>query len=311
MAENMKSIEQRIKENIKNYKFENLLLPDYLEAKLKNLSELTGAEFFVTDRHGERKVCVGDFEDFVPEVSAEPGEKIRVENRTIGHIYVKYDKVPKERLAVVKEAVRQDLFLIAAFGEELYLHKEYAFYADELEEQLDKEKRQTRHVEKEDLLTGVFNQVYFTNRMRVIDRSEVAPVALIYGNINDWKFVDDNFGEMESDRLISTVAMILKEEAKPEYIIGRCDGDVFEILIAMPEDGEAEDYCRRVQQRCREFDDALLAPSIAVGIVYKQNVEESLSALVSDAEYAMLENKLEMKSAPGYRERLCKAVKEK
>lgn len=309
MAGNVKSIDQRIKDNIKNYGLENLLLPDYLEAKLKNLSELTGAGFLVTDRHGERKVCVGDFGDFTPDVVAEPGEKLRVVNRTVGHVYVNYDKVPKERLEVVKEAVRQDLFLIAAFAEELYLHKEYAFYADELEERFDKEKYQTRQVEKEDLLTGVFNQVYFANRMRVIDRSEVAPVALIYGNINDWKYADEHFGEMESDRLISTVAMMLKEEAKPEYIIGRCDGDVFEILITMPEDGEAEDYCKRVQERCMEFEDPLLAPSIAFGIVYKENVEESLSALVSDAEYAMLENKLEMKGMPGYMERLCKTVK--
>lgn len=309
MAGNVKSIDQRIKDNIKNYSLENLLLPDYLEAKLKNLSELTGAVFLVTDRHGERKVCVGDFGDFAPDVVAEPGEKLRVANRTVGHVYVNYDKVPKERLEAVKEAVRQDLFLIAAFAEELYLHKEYAFYADELEERFVKEKYQTRQVEKEDLLTGVFNQVYFANRMRVIDRSEVAPVALIYGNINDWKYADEHFGEMESDRLISTVAMMLKEEAKPEYIIGRCDGDVFEILITMPEDGEAEDYCKRVQERCMEFEDPLLAPSIAFGIVYKENVEESLSALVSDAEYAMLENKLEMKGMPGYKERLCKAVK--
>ncbi len=309
MAGNVKSIDQRIKDNIKNYGLENLLLPDYLEAKLKNLSELTGAGFLVTDRHGERKVCVGDFGDFTPDVVAEPGEKLRVVNRTVGHVYVNYDKVPKERLEVVKEAVRQDLFLIAAFAEELYLHKEYAFYADELEERFDKEKYQTRQVEKEDLLTGVFNQVYFANRMRVIDRSEVAPVALIYGNINDWKYADEHFGEMESDRLISTVAMMLKEEAKPEYIIGRCDGDVFEILITMPEDGEAEDYCKRVQERCMEFEDPLLTPSIAFGIVYKENVEESLSALVSDAEYAMLENKLEMKGMPGYKERLCKTVK--
>ena len=35
-------------------------------------------------------------------------------------------------------------------------------------------------------------------------------------NINDWKFVNDHFGDEESDRLIKTIADILKKEAKPE-----------------------------------------------------------------------------------------------
>lgn len=308
MAGEMKSIDQRIKENIKNYNLSNLLLADYLQAKLESLSALTKAGFYVTDRHGEKFVSVGEFADFVPDVAENPGEKIRVINRTVGHVYVDYDSVPEENLEIVKEAVRQDLFLIAVFAEEYYLHKEYAFYADELEEKVQNETYKARKVEKEDLLTGVFNQVYFTNRMRVIDRSEVAPVAFIHGNINDCKFVNDNYGEMESDRLISTIAMMLKEEAKPEYIIGRCDGDVFCILITVPEDGEAEAYCKRVQERCHAFEDPLLAPSIAFGIVYKQNVEESLSVLMSDAEYAMFENKLEMKKEAGYEKRLRKGM---
>ena len=52
-----------------------------------------------------------------------------------------------------------------------------------------------------------------------------------------------------------------------------------------------------------------MAPSVAFGVVYKQNVEESLSVLISDAEYAMFENKLEMKQEPGYEERLKKGLK--
>lgn len=308
MAGGIKSIDKRIKDNIKNYHISNLLLKDYLQGKLESLYALSGVKFYVTDRHGAKFLSVGGYEDFTPDVVNNPGEKLRVTGRTIGHVYIDYDEVAEETLERVKEEVKQDLFLISAYAEEYYLHKEYAFYADELEEILLKETYKTRNVEKEDLLTGVYNQVYFTNKMRVIDRSEVAPVAFICGNINDCKFVNDNYGELESDRLIASIAMILKEEAKPEYIIGRCDGDVFHILITVPEEGEAEDYCRRVQERCFAFEDPLLAPSIAFGIVYKENVEESLNALVSDAEYAMFENKLEMKKEAGYEKRLRKGM---
>lgn len=304
----VKSIDQRVRENIKNYNINNLLIAEYLEKKLRNLSALTGAEFYITDRHGAKFVCVGEFGNFEPDVVETPGEKIRVVNRTIGHAYVKYNKVPEENMELVKEAVRQDLFMIAAFAEELYLHKEYAFYSDALEEKVVDESYRTKQMEKEDPLTGVFNHVYFIDRMKVLDRSEVVPIAILYGNINDCKFFNDTYGEEESDRMIAAIAGILKEEAKPEYIIGRCAGDVFNILIPVPEDGEAEEYCARVQAKCEAFEDPRLSPSVAFGVVYKQNVEETMHMLLSDAEYAMFENKLEMKQRPGYEERKRKGL---
>ena len=304
----VKSIEQRVKENIKNYNINNLLTAENVEKKIKTLSALTGAELYITDRHGTKFVSVGDFDNFEPDVVENPGEKLRVAGRTIGHAYIKYNKVPEENLEIVEKAVKQDLMILTAFAEEFYLHKEYAFYSDALEEKVVDESYRTKQIEKEDLLTGVFNNVYFIDRMRVLDRSEIVPVALLNCNINDCKFFNDTYGEEESDRMIAAVAEILKEEAKPEYIIGRCDGDVFNILISVPEEDEAEQYAVRVQERCEAFEDPRLAPSVAFGIVYKQNVEERLNMLLSDAEYAMFENKLEMKQRPGYEERKKKGL---
>ena len=106
------------------------------------------------------------------------------------------------------------------------------------------------------------------------------------------------------------MASIVKKEAGDEYIIGRIDGDVFLVLIPLAEDGEAEDYCRRVQAACQAYDeDEVLAPSVATGIVYRTNVEESLEEKMSDAEYEMFNNKLEIKNSPGYQERLRRGLK--
>ena len=96
----------------------------------------------------------------------------------------------------------------------------------------------------------------------------------------------------------------MKEEAKPDYVIGRVDGDVFIVLIPMAEIQEAEEYCRRVQVACNTYEDEIIAPSVACGVVYKTNVEEQLGNKLPDAEYEMFNNKFEIKNAPGYRERL-------
>ena len=104
------------------------------------------------------------------------------------------------------------------------------------------------------------------------------------------------------------MAGILKQEAKPEYVMGRVDGDVFYVVIEVPEDGEAEAYCRRVREACRAYEDAILAPSVAIGMVNRASVEEDFTALFSEAEYEMFRDKFDEKNMPGYRERLEKGL---
>lgn len=175
-------------------------------------------------------------------------------------------------------------------------------YMEELEGK--DEAKQKEQASRMDELTGVFANDYFEKRMQIVDRSEVVPVAVVEININDWKYANDHYGDEESDRLIRIIADIVREEANPYFVIGRIDGDVFGVLIPMVEEGEAEDYARRIKERCVNYEDEKLAPSVAIGIVYKNNIEQSVQDLFSDAQYEMFEDKLAMKQEPGYRERL-------
>ena len=175
-------------------------------------------------------------------------------------------------------------------------------YMEELEGK--DEAKQKEQASRMDELTGVFANDYFEKRMQIVDRSEVVPVAVIEININDWKYANDHYGDEESDRLIRIIADIVREEANPYFVIGRIDGDVFGVLIPMVEEGEAEDYARRIKERCVNYEDEKLPPSVAIGIVYKNNIEQSVQDLFSDAQYEMFEDKLAMKQEPGYRERL-------
>lgn len=298
------SFEQRIKENIRSYSIDNLYALDTLTEYCKALSAVTDAALLITERHGEKVISVGGFAGFTPDVVGNPGRKVRVYGRTIAHLYAETNKVPEEKKQAVERMLDGFAAMLSHWGEETYLHTETAVYADEMEQKLGMQHVQTARGENEDALTGVYHKLYFEERMKVIDRAEVVPVAVINVNINDWKYANDHFGDEESDRLIKTIAEILKQEKKPDYVIGRVDGDVFIVLIPMAEDGEAEDYCQRVQQACLSFEDKVLAPSVACGVVYKTNVEERIEDKLDDAEYEMFNHKFQVKNAPGYRERL-------
>ncbi|MDO4303218.1 MAG: diguanylate cyclase [Bacillota bacterium] len=300
--------EKRIKENIRNYTLSNLFDMEIVKKYLSNLAEMLEINILLTDRHGEKEIVIGDsFLGFHPDVVSQPGRKLRVQNRTVGHLYINALNTGRDE-RLMNEMVDGTVELLAKLGEEVYLHREGSIYLEELEKQLSDKKHHTTGNEREDVLTGVFNKLYFETKMKIIDRSEVVPVAVLNVNINDWKYANDNFGDEESDRLIKIVADILKEEANPYFIIGRIDGDVFGVLIPMAEDGEAEGYAARVQDRCFTYEDPILAPSVAVGIVYKTNIEETLEEKLSDAEYEMFDNKFEIKNSEGYRERLEKKI---
>lgn len=309
MEYNIAPLDKRIKENIKNYNLDDLFRQDTLYKNLELLQKIFQMDICFTDRHGVPYMILGkSFEGFKPDVLNQPGIKFRVCDRTLGHIYYKLDQTPENQKQLAQEALQQVCRLWSEYGESHYINIEYAQYLDYLEEVLQKQNLESNRPEQKDILTGTLTKTYFEKRMRLIDRAEIAPVALIEANINDWKYVFERHGAEHSDRLIATIAGFLRQEAKSEYIIGRYDGDVFTILIPMPEDGEAEEYCERVQQRCFSHEDDILAPSVAFGIALKLNVEQRLEELISDAEYEMLAHKLEMKSADGYYERLHKNI---
>lgn len=304
MAYKTVPFEKRIKDNIKNYAPDKLFPVENLTEYFKAFTKACGVEILFTDRHGERLISTGDFSNFNGDVVANPGRKVRVCDRTVGHLYCRFDDVEDSGKVIFDLMLDQLVALLERLGEQTYLFTESSFYIDELE---DKEKTQQQiriHSEKLDPLTGVFNKLYFEKRMGIIDRAEIIPVGVVNININDWKYVNDHFGDEESDRLIRLVANLIRTESKVEYVVGRVDGDVFVTLIPMAEDNEAEEFARRVQAACLASEDAILSPSVACGVIYKSNVEQHLEDLLSDAEYEMFRNKLEIKNAPGYRERL-------
>ena len=298
--------EERLKENIRQYRSADLYDLQIVGWQLRQLCEQYGFELLLTDRHGEKAVEIGAFEEFEPDVVKNPGEKIQIKGHTVGHIYIRgAEEAVRPR---IEEALHMYVRMLEAWGEKSYLARELSTYCDELADRVEAGRQQLKGDERKDVLTGTMNKTYFENRMKIIDRAEIAPVALIQANINDWKFFHDHFGIEESDRLISVVAGIIREHAREDYVIGRCAGDLFNIIIPMPQEQEAEEFVERIRRALDEYDDPILVPSAAFGIVYKENVEESLEDKLSDAEYEMFNDKIRIKNMPDYRERLEKGI---
>lgn len=305
---------RRIEQNSKNYSPKDLFDLSAAGVFLEQLYNFFKLETLMTDRHGNILMSYGDFEGFEPDVVNHPGNKIRVKGRTVCHIYARFDKVSEDCKDISNNMLSAYIKTLEGYSEKSYLVSEQTTYIDELEQQLEKDVYHAKkYSEQSDPLTGLLKRNYFLSNMKQLTRSEVVPAAAICVNINDWRFFDNNFGEEESDRLIVTVANILKEKVEEcgfeNAVMGRVEGDVFNVVLPLVEESEAKEYCEKIQQACLDFEDDILAPSIAVGCVMKTNVEETYKDVFSDAEYAMLENKFEIKKAAGYIERREKGLK--
>lgn len=308
MAQEKRAFKERLEQNSKNYSPRDLFDLTAVGQFFAQLHDGFGLAVMLTDRHGTIVQIHGNFGDFKPDVVNRPGIKLRVKGRTVCHIYVKYDEVATEQSEVVKRLLDAYIKTLEGYSEKSYVSREQAVYIDELEQELEKEAYQAKYDEQNDPLTGVLNKSSFLKKVEELKEREVVPTAVICVNINDWLFVHDNYGEEESDRLIVTVAEILKSCADEQAVIGRIGGDAFQILLPMMEEEDAKEYCRKVQEACLQYEDKLLAPSVAIGCVMKTNVDESYKNAFSDAEYAMYEDKLVLKKKPGYYERLEKGL---
>ncbi len=146
-----------------------------------------------------------------------------MKGRTVCHIYAKYDHVAAEQSDLVKKLLGAYIETLEEYSRKSYLASEQALYIDELEQQLRTDGSQAQYAVQNDPLTGVLNRNHFISHMKELAEREVVPTAAICVNINDWRFVDNHYGEEESDRLIVTVADILEKTGGGSRTAIRCD----------------------------------------------------------------------------------------
>jgi diguanylate cyclase (GGDEF)-like protein/PAS domain S-box-containing protein len=92
-----------------------------------------------------------------------------------------------------------------------------------------------RVLAEHDGLTGLYNRTYFHGELeRVVERvrrSEAANCALLYIDLDHFKYVNDTLGHAAGDKLLIEVANILKRRARKSDLVARLGGDEFTLLM--------------------------------------------------------------------------------
>jgi two-component system, cell cycle response regulator len=147
-----------------------------------------------------------------------------------------------------------------------------------------------------DELTGLHNRRGFVSlaeqRLKLASRQSVRS-TLIFIDVDNLKYINDNFGHREGDYALQQIAGLLRECFRASDIIGRLGGDEFCVLLSHTEEA-AELLVRKrllhLISRSNETSRRFYALSVSLGIAEVGGHQE-LEQQISRADALMYEHK--------------------
>lgn len=246
-----------------------------------------GASIIIGDTH-VASWLLGQVRDADNLISEEEGRKRAIELGIDPDWYwEELSKVPmmtREQFTNVVNLVYVVANQLSQLGLKNYLQNEEIRRREELQGQL-------TYINQHDALTGLYNRMVYENKVKELSVSGINPISVVVADANYLKLSNDIFGHEEGDRLLKQLADALRHEAKPEYIVCRCGGDEFYVLLPGVGKEEAEDYIRRAKAYCSKIHTTVLPPSLAVGIETKDSKDVTLAKVIQWAEDRMYHNK--------------------
>ncbi len=129
------------------------------------------------------------------------------------------------------------------------------------------------------------------NRQFVRARETKAQLSLLYIDANRFKAVNDRYGHLVGDNLLRHMAMLLKNHASGNQMIGRLSGDEFLFILPAVDNEQAQKLARLIQQdvqaRPMPLEQQQLSFSLAVGISSLKDEDVAEYSLLARADKAM------------------------
>jgi len=155
-----------------------------------------------------------------------------------------------------------------------------------------KSEEEIRYLSCNDKLTGLFNRGYFEERMDKMNLLNKVPLAVIMGDINGLKLINDNLGREEGDKAIVTIARIFRKCCREDDLITRWGRDEFAILLEEADESFVQKVCARIKMTCAAAKIGQFNLSIALGYSVKIDHQQDIREIVREAEERMHRNKL-------------------
>ncbi len=150
-----------------------------------------------------------------------------------------------------------------------------------------KVKKEDRH-KYTDLLTSLKNRNYLNQKVPEWESSQVYPQAIVMVDLNNVKYVNDNYGHEKGDELIVKAASILVNTQLENSEIIRTDGNEFLIYLVGYSEEQVKTYSLKLEKEMKE-----LPYEFGAGIGYSMILDpiKSLDDAINEATLEMMSKK--------------------
>ena len=157
--------------------------------------------------------------------------------------------------------------------------------------QIKKVKASDRH-KYTDMLTSLKNRNYLNAKMPEWEESKVFPQAIVMVDLNNVKYINDNYGHEEGDDLIIKAASILVNTQLENSEIIRTDGNEFLIYLVGYSERQIATYVKKLGKEMKN-----LPHEFGAAIGYSMITDEikTLDDAINEATLEMITAKEEMK----------------
>jgi len=127
---------------------------------------------------------------------------------------------------------------------------------------------------------------YVTNRAQITNR----PVALLYGDIDDFRKLNRTYGHQTGDKILIDVATLMKQYVGELGVFSRWAGEEFVMLLPNTDDEQATEIANRIRQSVQDHmfestDGQEVRVTISIGIALFPSDAGDIITLVKQADY--------------------------
>ncbi|MCJ7665775.1 MAG: diguanylate cyclase, partial [Actinobacteria bacterium] len=139
---------------------------------------------------------------------------------------------------------------------------------------------------------GLYNRAFFEEELKRLDTKRQFPLAIVMGDVNGLKIINDAFGHEKGDELLNKIAKALKVSLRSEDILARWGGDEFVAILPKTNIKEAKDILERVKIELKQKSTKIMPLSVAFGVSTKEDASKNISEVIKDAEDKMYRHKM-------------------
>ncbi len=104
------------------------------------------------------------------------------------------------------------------------------------------------YISYHDYLTGAYNRRFFEEEFERQNNALNFPIAVIMGDVNGLKLINDSFGHHFGDKLLKEVVKRISECLRADDVSARIGGDEFGIILPRTSEAEAHAIVTQIKQ---------------------------------------------------------------